>query len=126
DELDDKFRDEDIYKHNIISLIKAADKLNLLMLQRGVKGKALLLLRTDIFYLLNDPDLNKIKIDNSVTIDWGTTINRDSPLFDLIINKIKVSVPELENKSKDEVFNLIFPPKIRNMPTERFLLGRTY
>lgn len=126
DELDDKFRNEDIYKHNIISLIKAADKLNLLMLQRGIKGKALLLLRTDIFYLLNDPDLNKIKIDNSVTIDWGTTINRESPLFDLIINKIKVSVPELKNKSKDEVFSLIFPPKIRKMPPERFLLGRTY
>lgn len=126
DELDDKFRNNDIYKNSIISLIKATDKLNLTMLDKGISGKVMIFLRTDIFYILNDPDLNKLKVDNSLTIDWGATIQIDSPLFDLIFAKIQASVPDLKSKSKIELFNMFFPERVRQIDTEKFLLGRTF
>ncbi|MFC5702779.1 P-loop ATPase, Sll1717 family [Cohnella faecalis] len=126
DELDDKFRNNEIYKNSIISLIKAVDKINLSMLDNRINGKVTVLLRTDIFYILNDPDLNKIKIDNSITIDWGATIQVDSPLFDLVFTKIKASVPDLKDKSRVELFTLFFPEQIRRIDTEKFLLGRTF
>ncbi|PAD71138.1 hypothetical protein CHH67_25790, partial [Paenibacillus campinasensis] len=82
DELDDRFRNEEVYKHSIISLLKAADKINLELYDTSPNSKIIILLRTDIFALLNDPDLNKIKRCNGVTIDWGRKNNKDSPLFD--------------------------------------------
>lgn len=126
DELDDKFRNDEIYKNCIISLLKAVDKINLKLLRINVDAKIIVLLRSDIFSILNDPDLNKIKIDNAFEIDWGHKADRYSPLFDLVICKIKKSVPQLENFDRDELFYLLFPQRINTIEPARYILERTF
>lgn len=126
DELDDKFRNEDIYKSNIISLIKISDRINELFFNENLDVKVILLLRTDIFYILNDPDLNKVEQDGSVKIEWGNTIKSNSPLFSMILNKIRKSIPELEMKNDSELFKILFPQDINYRRPNEFILGRTY
>jgi hypothetical protein len=125
DELDDRFRNNDLYKHSIISLIKATDKLNLTMYESKIKCKVILLLRTDIFMCLNDPDLNKVEQDNSIVIDWGNNTDKYSPLIELILVKVKKSIPELEVYNNKDLFKLLFPNKVKGEFPERFLLSRT-
>lgn len=126
DEIDDKFRNESVYKNSITSLLKAVDKLNLKMLSENIEGKIMVLLRTDIYNLLNDPDLNKLSEDNAITIDWGTKVAQNSSLVDLILNKVQVSVSELSEYKRDELFISLFPQKIKGITPERFLLERTF
>lgn len=126
DELDDRFHDEKNYKDGIISLIKAADRLNLLFLENKLKSKIVILLRTDIFSLLNDPDLNKIKMGNSVVLEWGNAANSDSPIIGLILNKIRKSIPDFESLSTAELFKMFFPQWVREIHPARFLLERTF
>lgn len=126
DELDDKFRNEDVYKSNIISLIKISDKINELFFRENIDVKIVLLLRTDIFYILNDPDLNKVEQDGSVKLDWGNTIKSNSPIFSMVFNKIRKSLPELGNETDSELFKIFFPQNINNRQPNEFILGRTY
>lgn len=126
DELDDKFRNEDIYKSNIISLIKVADRLNTLFNEEKTETKIILLLRTDIFYILNDPDLNKVEQDNSVKLDWGNTVNFHSPLFKMLFTKIRQSIQQVRDIDDETLFNTLFPQKINYRSPDEFILGRTY
>lgn len=126
DELDDKFRDEPKYRDCIISLIKATDSLNLEFIRRKIGAKVMLLLRSDIYSVLNDPDLNKIKMDNSITIDWGRSARKDSPLLDLIFLKIKRSTELLRSYKREELFDILFPSPINGIPPEQFLLERSF
>lgn len=126
DELDDKFRNEDVYKSNIISLIKVVDSFNSYFFEENISAKIILLLRTDIFYVLNDPDLNKIEQDNSVKIDWGNTVNVSSPLFSMVFLKIRQSITQLRNLSDLELYNKLFPQYINHRSPNEFILGRTY
>ncbi len=126
DELDDRFRHDDYYKNSILSLIKAADNLNLKMVENAIEAKSIILLRTDIFAILNDPDLNKIKRINTIVIEWGDKISKSSPLINMIITKAKKSSPLLGAASNNAVFNILFPKKVNAIDTERFLLERTF
>lgn len=127
DELDDKFRNDDYYRNSMISLIKAADKINLRLYELGAQSKVILLMRTDIFSLLNDPDLNKIKMSNAVLIDWGNTTQPTSPLITLILNKIRTSLPEVSQQyTNEELFNVFFPQDIKRILPTRFILERTF
>ncbi len=126
DELDDQFRNEDVYKSNIISLIKVTDRINSLLYDMEIDCKIILLLRTDIFYQLNDPDLNKIEQDNSVKIDWGNVANVSSPLFDMVLLKIRQSISGMDNYDKMLLFKKLFPQNINYRTPDIFILGRTY
>ncbi|OEE38676.1 P-loop ATPase, Sll1717 family [Vibrio anguillarum] len=126
DELDDRFRNDDYYKNSILSLIKASDNLNLKLIENGIEAKAIILLRTDIFSILNDPDLNKIKRINAIVIEWGDKIQKSSPLIKMIITKAKKSSPLLGAASDHAVFDLLFPDNVNKIPTEKFLLERTF
>ncbi|QEM68565.1 hypothetical protein FO488_10540 [Geobacter sp. FeAm09] len=125
DELDDRFRNEEYYKNSIISLLKAADKINMLCIDNGCKCKIYALLRSDIFSILNDPDLNKIVKVNGLTIDWGNKVDKSSPLFELILTKASRSVSSLESRSYDDKFKILFPQDIKRVEPERFILERT-
>lgn len=126
DELDDHFRAVDICKHSIISLIKVVDELNLEMLRLGTANKIIVLLRSDIFGVLGDSDLNKIRQGNSLTISWGNKNDASSPLFDLIFQKVKASVPLLQKTSRDQMFDLLFMRDDgHNRTNLRWLLSRT-
>jgi len=126
DELDDRFRNDELYRNGLISLIKAADKINNILLEKNVESKIYLLLRTDIFAILNDPDLNKIKMIQSVSIDWGRRADNSSPLISMILLKIRVSLPELAQLDDEQLFSKIFPQKINGIHPARFLLERTF
>ena len=129
DKIDDRFTNSVLYKNSVISLIKAVDSFNKNCVRNKIMAKITILLRSDIFSLLNDTDLNKRENSNSVRIDWGDAAKYTSPLFDLIVQKIKASIPELMLKSKTGVIRHFFPDFIRqstkNVPLDKFLLGRT-
>ena len=126
DELDDRFVKDDLYKNGIISLIKATDRINIIFKRNGFDSKILLLLRTDIFTILNDTDLNKLKRDNCISIDYGRRASYDSPLFDLILKKIKVSIPEFQDMHKSGIIGELFQLDVGRIKTDRFLLERTF
>lgn len=125
DELDDRFKDDDFYKNTLISLIKTVDSLNCKFIEKNIKAKVMLLIRSDIFSILNDTDLNKIKLTNTLNINWGDKVDAYSPLIDLIIKKAKKSNKYLDQYSDDEVFRLLFPQDVRGVRPERFILERT-
>ena len=127
DELDDRFRSDVIYKNSITSLIKAVDKLNMLFLNNTINAKIVLILRSDIYFILNDPDLNKIKVDNSIELSWGKRFDDRSPLVDLIISKICNSVYEFKQFSKNALIQALFPEKLmKHIDPLRFILQRTF
>ena len=108
DELDSKFKNEEDYKNSIISLIKAANDINEIFLDKKINVKIMIFLREDIYNLLNDYDLNKIKEDCSITIDWGINGGECSPLVDMIINKIRNSYSDFQNLTKQEIISYLF------------------
>ena len=126
DELDDRFRDDEYYRNSIISLLKAADHVNLKILEKNITSKVIILLRTDIFSTFNDPDLNKIKRINSINITWGDKVSVESPLIKMIILKAKKSTPLLNALSDNEVFRKLFPNDINYIKPERFILERSF
>lgn len=111
DELDDRFQNDDFYKNSIISLIKTADSINCELLEKRIGAKVNLLIRSDIFSILNDTDLNKIKLTNTININWGDRVNVYSPLIHLIVQKAKRSNEFLNKKTDIEVFKTLFPPR---------------
>ncbi|KXI31053.1 hypothetical protein AX660_00675 [Paraglaciecola hydrolytica] len=126
DELDDRFRDDEYYRHSIISLLKAADHINLKALEDLVKAKIIILLRTDIFSIFNDPDLNKIKRVNTLKIDWGTRVSVSSPLIGMIVSKAKKSSILMSALTDEEVFRNLFPQDINGINPERYILERSF
>lgn len=126
DELDDRFRNDEYYRHSIISLLKAADHINLKCVERGIKAKAIILLRTDIFSIFNDPDLNKIKRVNTLKIDWGTRVAVSAPLINMIVLKAKKSSKLMSAMRDEEVFRSLFPQNINRISPERFMLERSF
>lgn len=136
DDLDDRFRRNDENKDAIISLIKTINSINIKIHKLWKKTKFIALLRTDIFYFLWDTDLNKIKVDNSIIINWQSNISKDSQLLHMLTHKLRVSQPEFKNLSHKEIFDLIFNENIIifNNYTKReviiepykFILERTF
>lgn len=132
DELDDQFVCDELYKSNIISLIKSVDKLNIDFLVSGIDLKVIIMLRSDIFYVLNDADLNKIEEDNSIRINWGNKHDVKSPLVEMILLKIKQSSERFKKLVSDNeaVLNKFFPESVvcgrKEFNVLEYMLGRTY
>lgn len=125
DELDDRFVNNEFYKNSLISLIKATDSINWHLLYNKTKAKIILLIRSDIFAILNDTDLNKIKQTNTITIDWGDKINARAPLMNLVTQKAKRSNNLLDALPDYQIFRKLFPQDIKGVRPERFILERT-
>ncbi|CAG36742.1 P-loop ATPase, Sll1717 family [Desulfotalea psychrophila] len=126
DELDDRFRNDDYYRNSIISLIKAADYINLKAIEVNSKAKVVILLRSDIFSIFNDPDLNKIKRVNTLKIDWGTRVSVDTPLIKMVIYKAKQSSSLMSVLSNEQIFRHLFPQDINYINPERYILERSF
>lgn len=130
DELDHRFRRTPLYHDCITGLVYAAAGLNRQLFLTGRNAKVVVMMRTDICNWLNDVDINKIKGDPEmrVEIDWGTSENLASPLYDLVLHKISASMgsayPSPEHR--DEELTKWFPRQKRNLGTKkRRLLNRT-
>lgn len=126
DELDDRFQNDEFYRNSLISLIKTVDSLNCIFLEKKIDFKIVLLVRSDILAVLNDTDLNKLKIINTLHISWGDRVNKSAPLIHLIIQKAKKSNTYLNSLSDYNVFDLLFPQDIKGVSPERFILERTF
>ncbi len=126
DELDDRFRDGEYYRHSIISLLKAADHINLKAAEKSINSKVIILLRSDIFSTFNDPDLNKIKRVNTLKIDWGDKVSVNSPLMKMIIFKARISSTLISALRDEEIFRSLFPQSIDRTSAERFMLERSF
>ncbi|SEV92138.1 hypothetical protein SAMN05421841_0202 [Chryseobacterium wanjuense] len=126
DELDDRFQNDEFYRNSLISLIKAVDSLNCGFLEEKIDFKVVLLIRSDIFAVLNDTDLNKLKVINTLNITWGEKVSSDSPLLHLVVKKAKKSNLYLNSLSDIRVLKTLFPQDVKKIAPERFILERTF
>lgn len=134
DELDSKFLNNEDYKNNIISLLKIAKDLNEKFLDENLSVKIMIFLREDIFSILNDYDLNKIKEDCGISIDWGDN-TENSPLVEMTLNKIKKSYSAFSELTNKELIEKLFPRKKdilinkkynKRMSVFEYILTRTF
>lgn len=120
DGLDDILR----YKKNkmdiIASMIRSADYINDIMLQKHQKIKIILLIREDIIRLINDPDLNKIIQDGSVSLTWNKRLN---DLKELIVKRFELS--GLTSQEASCCWETMFPKRIRNKNSWDYILEYT-
>lgn len=72
DGLDDILRFNNRNSNLLSGLIRTINEFNNDNFSKRIKIKGILLIRTDILYLLHDPDLNKIKRDASIELIWDT------------------------------------------------------
>lgn len=126
DDLDDRFRRNIDNKDALISLIKTVNYINLSLAKQWLNSKIITLLRTDIFSYLNDPDLNKIRSDNWIIINWWNTVNKHSELFKMLIHKVRESKNDFKKHSYTDLYNMLFPQWIWNISPEKFFLERTF
>ena len=131
DELDDKFDGSSNYINSIICLLKVAEELNFKFLEKGIDFKVLIFIRRDILKTLSYSDLNKIIEGSSISLDWGKTENINSPILQLVTNKVKKSIPELSHLSHFEIIKQLFSgnkisvSKNVKVAPDRYVLQRT-
>lgn len=125
DDLDERFYNDKLYKELIICLVKVVSKLNRLFAERRINAKIILLIRTDIFSILNYPNLNKLRIDNAITLNWVGKLSIESPIFKLLANKIRRSSPFFRNMGYVEIATHVFPDRVRNFDALFYILQRT-
>lgn len=120
DGMDDILR----YKKNkveiISSLIRSIDNINDKMLVYNKKIKIVLLLRDDIISMVNDPDLNKIVQDGSLSINWS---KRLMELKEIVKKRFEYS--GLSTEEADNCWESIFPRKIKNKLSWDYVLEYT-
>ena len=125
DDLDDKFNNTSVFRGSLVSLIKAARKLNFAMHDNGAKAKIVIFIRSDVLNVLNDADLNKISLSNGFEIDWGDRVFKDAPVFQMVFRKIRQTVKALSSYSDVELYDELFPRIIDGVPSESYILDRT-
>lgn len=120
DGLDDILR----YKKNkleiIASLVRSADYINDIFLQKKKNIKILILIREDILSMVNDPDLNKIIQDGALYLNWGDKLDDLRRLVDL-----RFGVNGISKEEASKCWDNIFPPKIRSKKSWDYVLDYT-
>ena len=114
DGLDHRFKRVNDYQDMATGIIYAAKYYNNFFSKNRIKTKILVFMRSDIFNWLNDPDLNKVKLDNTYEINWGEDTTFESPLFDLIIKKVE----------RGKMLNILFPSD-EKMTNPEYILTKT-
>lgn len=116
DELDSKFEKGDENEKILLSLLEETKRLNYEYENLDI----FVCLRTEIFELLNSPDLNKIKEDKSITFKWdrrtllkvikkrlGEDNKSDSEFIKKYFESNKKRINLKNNKKKIEIFKYI-------------------
>jgi hypothetical protein len=124
DGLDDILLREPIQFDALAALVVEVARLNAALRGSGAPAKVILLCRTDIYSRLPGPNLNKIKLDAGVELDWfdDPAHPERSNLIALAAAKGKVSDSKL-----DDLFTAFLPISIDArvpIPIQRFLLER--
>lgn len=126
DNLDFHFINSDAYTNTIKSLIRTIMGLNATFNKKEVDCKILILLRTDIFIMFNDANLQTMKRDYFLKIDWGTQLQNDSPLIAMLAHRLRVSNPVLAHMDLGDIIRTLLPDPINNVHPVKFLLSRSF
>ena len=102
------------------SLVRSIDFLNNCFIKNKINIKILIFIREEIFSLLNDTDMNKIKRDSSLKIDW---YNNTEALRQII--KLRMIFSGISDNSVDDVLITMFPKSVRNKLFWDYLLDFT-
>ena len=77
--------------------------------------------------LIAQEKANKYVVNSQVNLNWLKDGNTGNPsqhmLMDMIFNKVRTSVDEWKERTNEELFECLFPPKIKGRETLKFLLN---
>lgn len=125
DGLDDALRGK-IRQLDVVSgLIRSADALNTAFIDLGIPIKLIVLARSDVLALCNDPDLNKVKRDSGAVINWYHDVQNpiNSDLMGLVSLRFMTSGIS-EEEAKKHWYKL-FPKKIKDKDSWQYVLSHT-
>lgn len=126
DGLDDILLREPVQYETLAALVTETDRLNSAFRDAGAPVKIIVLCRTDIYNRLPGPNLNKVRRDSAIELDWYSDPKHPerSTLVKLANAKGRVSDSRLT-----DIFGAFFPShlltKANRIPIQRFLLERT-
>lgn len=129
DEYDEKISSNINFSKFLAKFIEIAYKLNIEMQEKSPNSKIILLFRSDLFGFLHNEstNLNKYVVNSRVILNWLKNSNTSQPenhiLMEMIFNKIRNSSSELSEKSNKEIFEQLFPRKIRGREPLKYLLN---
>lgn len=123
DGLDDMLRFKKERLLMISGLIRAINDLNREFLTIDIPIKIILLAREDILASITDPDLNKIRRDAGITLNWNT---KDDDLKNMINLRFKLS--GISEDFIEKQWYYVFPTKIKKKDSwdyvTEFTLGK--
>ena len=120
DGVDDVLRFKKNRTEILNSLIRSIDYLNNSFTKNKINIKIVIFIREEIFSLLNDTDMNKIKRDSSIKIDWYNNTDSLKQIVKLRMIFSGISPDKVENE-----FANLFPKNIKNKPVWDYLLEFT-
>ncbi|WP_455650576.1 P-loop ATPase, Sll1717 family [Enterocloster citroniae] len=132
DEYDERIATNTSFAKFLSKFIEVTYKLNLELHKSSPGSKIILLFRSDLFrFLHNDStNLNKYVVNSQVNLNWLKDSNTTQPekhiLMDMIFNKIRTSIPEWYEKTNFELYEMLFPAKIKGRETLKYLLNYSH
>ncbi|MDR6777036.1 MULTISPECIES: P-loop ATPase, Sll1717 family [Paenibacillus] len=138
DQLDDNYTaysNKDEYFQCIISLFKTAYDINQIFRMEDIPAKAILYLRSDIFYWINNVDAESARWDQfKLDLNWSIVNRNDwtNPKLLQLINK-RIIASSLESNESENPFNIIFNTEKINLKENgrtqdifKYIIHRTF
>jgi hypothetical protein len=127
DGLDRIIDDNDAYWLTLAALLRVGDDLFRRLLQASIDIRILVMCRSDVFRRIRFADADKIAADSSIFVDWSTeqTVPSDSPLWDYLAKKARVSPEALISSFPAEVTVGQRSARPRQIPTPEYLIQAT-
>lgn len=132
DELEDKMSEDSNYYPLLFTMLNIIKDINLNLRSIGKKkSKIIVCLRSDIIDDIHkySSNSNKLTSDNKVDLYWiskNYDNPEDHPLMEMILLKIKHSVPEYSQLDKSSLYKKIFPKRIQNQEVIDYLIDYSY
>lgn len=129
DEYDEKIAQNSSFAKFLSKFIEITYKFNIELNSSSKGSKIILLFRSDLFgFLHNDStNLNKYVVNSQVNLNWLESSDSANPeqhmLIDMVLNKVRTSIPSWSDKTNLELFNSLFPQKIKGRETLKYLLN---
>ncbi|RJW84390.1 hypothetical protein DWZ86_14775 [Clostridiales bacterium AF36-10] len=129
DEYDERVSENSNFTKFLAKFIEVTYKLNLEIQQYSDDSKIILLFRSDLFEFLHNQstNLNKYVVNSRVILNWLNDSNTDRPeqhsLMDMVFNKMRKSSEELKEKTNLELYQQLFPKKIKGREPLKYLLN---